>query len=185
MRKVTAILGAEPYFDPKHPETIKHFSDTFLNNVSTWKHDNPTDNVVILDARSYLKSETPLSDLWRDVCSSHPTGIDTLVYSGHSSPEHLLVFAHCLTQLDHSQRFLGVENAYVAPFSPSAQIYLMGCQAGGKEGCKQPDSIAQVIANKTHRKVFAHVWRTSQKEVKGRYYQKPERGEIVEFTPDL
>lgn len=184
MRKVTAILGAEPYIDPKNPGVIKHYSDTFLNNVLTWKHDNPTDKVVTVDTRSYLKSETPLTDLWRAVCASHPEGIDVLIYSGHSSPEHLLVFSHCLQHLGDNQRFLGVDCAFKAPLSPNAEIILWGCQAGGKEGKKWPNSIAQVLADKTRRMVYAYLYKTSQKQRKdGQYAQVPDKGELVKFEP--
>ena len=185
MRKVTAVLGIEPYFYP-NTNTIKHYSDTFLNNVLTWKHDNPTDKVVIVDARKYIKSPEPMSELWRDVCLSHPEGIDIFLYSGHSSPEHLLVYSHCRHDISDDQRYLGFENAFTMPLSPNAKIYLYGCQAGGKEGEKWENSIAQVMADKTGRLVHAYAYRTSQKQrPDGHYYQKPDRGGLLDFTPQL
>lgn len=180
VRNVIGIAGIESVRDKD--DNVKFYSVTFLNNLYTWKRDNPEDILHIIDARKFLASKTPVTDLWDEVKTSFGnTGIDCLVYSGHASSEHILIYSHVLKNLPEDQRFMGFEFDFIAPLNPNAEIKLMGCQCGGQDGKKWVDCIAQVIANKTERKVWAFVSRCAQKEIKGGYYQKPDTGGYVLF----
>lgn len=60
-------------------------------------------------------------------------------------------------------------------FNQKAEIYLNGCNAGGRAGIVDSSSIAQNIADKTNISVYAYVNNTSQQEIDGKYYQAPVR----------
>lgn len=175
---VVAICGTEPC-----PDSLK-YSDTFMNNMRTWRKEHKEDKLVIYDARDFITAADPLRFLWRNVKESFPS-IDLVIYSGHSSPLNLLVFYHARTNLPNDMRYIGGDFEWDMPLSENATIILLGCQTVGTKGVKNPNSIAQKIANTTKRHVFGYTWRSSQKLINGGYYQLPERGGLVEVTPTV
>lgn len=178
MQKAVAIVGLETIKDKNdNPK----FSVTFLNNVETWKKEHPSTKLVILDARVYKELDDPMGGLWADLIAAGP--IDTLLYSGHSDSEILYVFSKYRKELDYGFRFIMFSTLWdEVKFNSGAKIYLAGCQAGGQEGKRFDVCIAQDIADKTGVSVFAFLWRSSQHEKKGQYYQESEHGGFVEFT---
>lgn len=183
MTNVVAICGIETIRDAAG--NVIKYSDTFLDNMLTYKHEHPYETVVIIDARDYLniESATPVSDLWEDVCSKFDK-IDKIIYSGHSSDESLILFSHTKTGLDINQRYFRSSFHYKAPYADNADIIIFGCQAGGREGKKFPVCIAQTIANKTGKTVWAFVSKSYQVEgPKGHYRQKSDdKIGLVKFT---
>ena len=174
---VVAICGLE-----QCPDGIR-WSDTFLNNIKTWKRHHASDNLVIVDARDYVDCSDPMASLWRDVKKAHDV-TDLVIYSGHSSPINLLVFYHCQTDLDNSKRYIGVKLPWDMPLSDKAEIILWGCQTAGVKGTQSENSIAQAIANNSKRPTWGFVWRSSQKLKDGGFYQTPEHGGLVECKPE-
>lgn len=179
MKKAIGLAGLE---------TIKGKNDkiihavTFLNNFDTWRKDHPAFDLTVLDARSFKDLPDPMAAIWDALKTAGE--IDTLIYSGHSDTETLYMVSRYRQELEDSQRFIGFDSDWGGvKFAPNAEIYLAGCQAGGQNGKKFDVCIAQDIADKTGVKVFAYVWKSSQKEKgKDRYYQLPEHGGFVEFT---
>jgi len=180
-KNVVAIIGIETIRDSNG--VVKKFSETFLNNIRTWKRDNPKDNLVIIDALKYLKVEKPLDAIWKAVCDSYDE-IDQLIYFGHSSDESLIVFSYTLEHLSLEERWFRAGFHYDAPFAPDAEIFLYGCQTGGQRGEKWDTSLAQIIANKTNRTVWAYVSKSYQIEKpKGHFYQiSDDKIGLVKFT---
>ena len=180
-KNVVAIIGIETIRDSDG--IVKKFSETFLNNIRTWKKDNPKHNLVIIDALKYLKIENPLDAIWKTVCESYDV-IDQLIYFGHSSDESLIVFSHTLEELSVEERWFRAGFHYQAPFAKDAEIFLYGCHAGGRNGKKWDTSLAQIIANKTNRTVWAYVSQSYQIEKpKGRFYQvSDDKIGLVQFT---
>jgi hypothetical protein len=179
MKKAVGIAGLETIKDKKGK--TKH-AVTFLNNFDTWKKEHPKFNLTVLDARSFKELPDPMAAIWDALRAIGQ--IDMLLYSGHSDSETLYVISRYRQELEDSQRFIDFDSDWSGvKFSTDAKIYLEGCQAGGQNGKKFDVCIAQNIADKTGVKVFAYVWKSSQKE-KGRekYYQLPEHGGFVEFT---
>jgi len=182
MGNIVAIAGIETIRN-KAGDVIK-YSDTFLDNLLTYRKEHPKDKVVIVDARAFLKEpNSTCEDVWKDVCSKFDK-IDKIVYAGHSSDESLILFSHTKKDLDIEQRYWRSSFHYEAPYAENAEIILYGCQAGGREGKKWPVCIAQTIANKTEKTVWAFVSRSYQIEKpKGRYRQKSDdRIGLVKFT---
>jgi len=180
-RNVIGIAGIESVRDKN--DNVKYYSVTFMNNLYTWQKNHPDDILHIIDARKFLKSKTPITDLWAEVRTAFGSGgIDCLVYSGHATDEHLWLYTHVVKDLPHEERCIGWDFDFTAPFNPSAEIWLMGCQTGGHDGKKWTNSIAQVIADKVDRKVWAFVSKCAQKKIKGGYYQVPDTGGYVEFV---
>ena len=177
--KVVAICSTEPALDGIR------WSDTFINNINTWRKYNPDPALTILDARKYMKEPDPIKAIWAAVAAIPK--IDLLIYSGHSSPLNLLVFYHAAIRLTNDRRYLGSAHSFSADFSKDARIILWGCQTAGVKGVQSENSIAQTIANKTKRKVLGFTWRSSQKlnpaGYPPGYYQLPEHGGLVEVTP--
>jgi hypothetical protein len=169
-------------------ETIKSSSGkiihaaTFMNNMETWKKDHTADyNTTILDARKFKEMADPLGSMWAELKVS--PSIDVLFFSSHSDPEGLYLISRYRQELEDNQRFVSFDTVWDGiNFSPTAKIYLGGCQAGGKDGKKFDVCIAQDIANKTGVSVFAYVWKSSQQYKNGRYFQVPDKGGFVEFT---
>lgn len=183
MANIVAICGIETIRNKSGK--VMRYSDTFLDNMLTYQHEHPKDSVVIVNARDYLKvtSSTPAADLWKVACSKFDK-IDKIVYAGHSSDESLIVFSHCKTELDIEQRYWRSSFHYEAPYADNAEIIIYGCQAGGKEGKKWPVCIAQTIANKTGKTVWAFVSKSYQIEgPRGHYHQKSDdKIGLVKFT---
>lgn len=181
MTKLNAIgiAGLETIRDSKGK--IVHAA-TFMNNMETWKKDHATDyNTKLLDARKFMEMKDPLGNIWAELKAAGT--IDVLFFSLHSDPEGLYVISRYRQELDDSQRFITFETIWDGiTFSPTAKIYLGGCQSGGKDGKKFDVCIAQDIANKTGVSVFAYVYKSSQQYKNGRYFQVPDKGGFVEFT---
>ena len=178
---VVIIAGVETIRYPNG--RVKKYSDTFLDNSETWRHENPGVNLVILDARKYIQKENPIKAIWKAVFDSFPV-LDKLIYFGHSSSESLICFSHVRTELSIEERYFRSGFHYIAPWSKDASIYIYGCRAGG-DGQKSSNSIAQIIANKTNKKVWAFINKSYQKEgPKGHYHQvSDDKIGLVEFIP--
>lgn len=180
-KNVTILIGVETVRDSDG--VVKKFSETFLNNAQTWIKDHPETNVVIVNSLEYIENVNPLQDVWEAVCKSHDK-IDTFIYFGHSSEESLIVYSHTLTERPLSERWFRAEFHYEAPFAEDAEIFLYGCQTGGVRGVKLDDSLAQIIANRTDRIVWAYVSRSYQiQKGKRRFYQiSDDKIGFVKFT---
>jgi hypothetical protein len=184
-KNIVAIAGVETI--RSKTGKVLRYSDTFLDNMLTYRHENPKDNIVIVDARAFLANPTATSeDVWKDVCSKFDK-IDKIIYAGHSSDESLIVFSHTKTEMDIEQRYWRSSFHYNAPYADDAEIIIYGCQAGGKEGKKWPVCIAQTIANKTGKVVWAFVSKSYQIEKpKGHYRQKSDdKVGLVKFTKEI
>jgi hypothetical protein len=183
-KNIVAIAGIETIRN-KLGKVLK-YSDTFLDNLLTYRHEHPEDHVAIIDARSFLGkgSPHPAEDVWKAACSKFES-IDRIVYAGHSSDESLVLFSHTRTELDIENRYWRTSFHYEAPYSKDAEIYIFGCQAGGRDGKKWPVCIAQTIADKTGKTVWAFVSKSYQVEgPKGRYRQKSDdKVGLVKFEP--
>lgn len=156
---------------------------TFLNNIITYVKAHKYDDIKVIDARDHAEAANPMASLWSAVKKAHDK-TDLVIYSGHSSPINLLVFYHCQIDLPNSHRYIGVDYPWDIALSDKAQIILWGCQTAGVKGVKSENSIAQAVANTTKRSTFGFVWRSSQKKHADGYYQEPERGGLVECTPN-
>jgi len=180
-KNVVAIVGLETIRDDN--QKVKFFADTFLNNIKTWKEENPDAVVKILDARDYKDRPTPIDDMWADMKSSF-SGLDLLLFSVHSDWEGLYVISHYRKNVidDHHRYVDSTTNWEGIPWNPNASIRIMGCQAGGRFGKKWDNSLAQEIANKTGVDVWAFCSRSSQHETNGHYHQIPDTGDYVKFT---
>jgi len=179
MKNVLIICGVEP-----HPTKPNTYSQTFVNNARTYTAENPQDNVTVVDAANFVQFDKPLSEMFKVIRAQCQWNIpQVVIYSGHSSPQHLLVFAHCCEDVGHDERYIGQEFKWDMPFDENCKIILWGCQTAGMKGEKQPDTIAQSIANTTGKRVYGFVWRTSQKMINKQYYQLPEHGDLVEVLP--
>ena len=183
-KNIVAIAGIETIRSPSGK--VRRFSDTFWDNMLTYRHEHPKDNVVIVDARAFLSNPSATSeDVWKDACSKFDK-IDRIIYAGHSSDESLIVFSHTKLELDIEQRYFRTNFHYNAPYADDAEIIIYGCQAGGKEGKKWPVCIAQTIANKTGKTVWAFVSKSYQVEgPRGHYHQKSDdKIGLVKFTKE-
>lgn len=183
MRTIVAVAGLETI---KNHTTgkVKCFADTFLNNIRTIKHDHPKDKLVIVDAREYKDSATPMSDLWRIVKNAAACGIDELFFSVHSDWEGLYIISkYRKGEIPDSERYIELNFDWSGlNWNPGAAIRIAGCQTGGRFGQKWPKSLAQDIANKTGVAVWAFCSRSSQQvRADGHYYQKPDIGGYVKF----
>jgi hypothetical protein len=189
MKNFVVIAGIETQRDSMG--NVKKLSETFLNNAMTFEKDYPNDNVVIIDCQRYIFEEHPINAMWADVASAFGASshnglscIDGLFYNGHSSPDMLFAFSKVRTELPNSARYLDKNFKFIAPYNPGCLIYLLGCQAAGRDGIITKDSIAQTIANKTSCTVLAYTSRTSQqKRLDGGFVQVPERGGLVKILP--
>lgn len=184
MKNVVIICGVETIRNRRG--VVTRYSDTFLNNAFTYRKEHPDENVVIVDARAFLKSNSPnpVEDVWSDVCSKHSV-IDKIIYSGHASDESLIIFSHTKTELDIEKRYLRSSFHYRAPYADDAEIIIYGCQAGGKRGKKWPVCIAQTIADKTGKLVWAFVSKSYQiEDPAGHFRQKSDdKVGLVKFEP--
>ena len=185
MKNVVVVAGIETIRDSSG--CVLKLSETFMNNARTYKKDHKSDNVVIINAADHKDARDPVNSLWLAILGAfgEKGKIDELFYTGHSDSTTLYVFSHVRMELDNYMRLLTADNPWQDfPYSKDAVIRLGGCQAGGQRGEKWVSSIAQVISNKTGKKVFAFVMRSSQKIKNGGYYQISDgKKGYVEFTP--
>jgi hypothetical protein len=184
MKNYVVIAAIETQRDEQG--NVKKLSETFLNNARTFAKDHPNDNVVIIDCRNYMKAYNPIRSMWEDIATSFGTkGIDGIFYNGHSGPNMLYVFSHVRTELPNNQRYLDKRFDYVAKYNADCLIYLLGCQAAGKDGVLVDRSIAQGIADKTGCIVYGYTSRTSQKKrADGGFEQVPQIGGLVKILPN-
>lgn len=183
MKNYVVIAAIETQRDEQG--NVKKLSQTFMNNARTFEKDHPNDNVVIIDCRNYMKAFNPIKTMWEDVCTSFgKMGIDGIFYNGHSGPEGLYVFSHVREELPNNHRYLGKSFEYIAPYNKECKIYLLGCQAVGKDGVIVNNSIAQVIADKTGCIVYGYASKTCQKQRQdGGYEQVPQLGGLIAISP--
>lgn len=185
-RIAIALAGLETIKDKNgHP---KYFAETFVNNTKTWKKDHRTLVVKLMDCRDYREMASPMTALWADLEDiSAQKGLDVLMITCHSDWEGLYLFSKYRKELSEDDRYITVNRSWSGiKFNPGAAIYLHGCQAGGRFGEKWPECIAQTIANSAKVKVYAYASRSSQRRRKdGGFWQKPDIGGFIEFTPDV
>ena len=179
---VIAIVGLESIKDADG--NVKYFAETFLNNIKTWRRDNPDAEIKIFDGRSYSVLNTPVSSLWKDIANAYgEKGIDQILYSGHSDSDKLYWISKARHDLPDTERFLW-ERDWNFTYNKDASIKLMGCQTGGQEGKKWPKCIAQSIADSSGVIVWGFTSKSSQKKRDGGYYQTPDIGGYVKFVKD-
>lgn len=160
-------------------------SDTFLNNALSYRKIHKNETIKVVDARGFVADEFPITNLWNAVAACFSGGIDKLIYEGHSSPNVLAVFSKCRNDLDDEERFLTKNHGFMLNLNDNAKIYLHGCQAGGTRGKKSTDSIAQTIADRTRRFVYAYTSKTSQQKTPEGYKQVPDVRGYAEFIPRM
>lgn len=179
-RNVVVIVGIETIRDGEG--NVKKFSDTFLDDAQTYDTDHPKENVVILDARKFVKCASPMNAVMDRVIGEFGlAGIDSLLYFGHSDSSQLYVFSRTRTELDNNDRFITAETEWKnVKFNKDAKIYLYGCQTAGMEGKRLTECIAQTIADNSGVTTLGYTWKSSQKEINGKYYQLPWHGGFVE-----
>lgn len=181
-RNVIAVIGIETIRDANG--NVKRFSDTFLDNMETYRSDHPDDNVLLFDSRKYVKdgTDSPIDSLLNHAARSFKDGVDEIIYAGHSDSEILYVFSRTRTDCEDEGRFIMKETDWSRfKFNPGARIRLTGCQAGGQEGKKWDECIAQWIADNSGVTVLAFVSKSSQRKIGNKYYQKPDIGGFVKF----
>lgn len=167
---------------------VKKLSVTFINNCLTWMADHRTTHTTkLIDCRDFINLSCPMDGLWDALAHAYgDKGIDYLFISCHSDWEGLYIFSKIRKELPEYDRYITVERAWdKIKFNPGAVIELSGCQTAGRDGKKIPNTIAQIISNKSGVKVLGFTVRSSQKRRKdGGYYQKPEKGGYVELLPE-
>lgn len=164
--------------------TVLRYSDTFLNNIKTFKHDYPADSFKLIDARDFLGSALPMTAIFDEIAAlTQP--VDKLIISCHSDPDALYIFSHSRYDVEDQYRTIHKQTDWSSiKFSPSAEIKICGCQTAGAKGVVLPDSIAQNIANNSKITTYGFVWKSSQRSRRdGWYVQKPDRGGFVKCTP--
>ncbi len=149
---IIAIVGADR----------RSNNNAFINNTLTFINDHPEDQILMFKAWEY-KNENYLMD----AIASGFESIDLLIVNAHSNTQQLVLTSDWGITKDTDWSKL--------KFSQNAEIYLNGCNAGGRDGIVAPSSIAQDIADKTNTCVYAYVNNTSQQEIDGKYYQVPVR----------
>ena len=185
MNKKYAIALAGLETIKRDDGSIKHFSQTFLNNVLTFKKDNHDKDVEIIDARDFWEFPKPMSALWERLrVLSEDRPIDLLMISSHSGPEQLYIFSKVRKDVPEEERYFCMTDEWEdVEFSKGAKIELQGCQTAGMHGEKFVASIAQSIADATRVSTYGHLWKTSQKKIGEKYYQIPEHGKLVKCDP--
>jgi len=186
MKNAVAVAAIETVRNAEG-KVIK-LSVTFVNNCLTWMTDHKKGYTTkLLDCRDYKDSSSPMEDLWLAIANAYgDKGIDYLYMSMHSDWEGLYIFSKIRKELPEYDRYITMERAWdKIKFNPGAVIELSGCQTAGRDGKKIPNTIAQIISNKSGVKVLGFTVRSSQKRRKdGGYYQKPEKGGYVELLPE-
>jgi hypothetical protein len=153
-------------------EDKKSHNNGFKSTGRTIERDHPDDDVKTLYAWEYKTAAALLEATGQ---SFGGKGIDKLYVECHSSPEK--IYARACWQIEKCADWSCIT------FNKNATIRLSGCRAGG-DGVADTNSIAQVIANKTQRCVYAFLCKSSQDDDgHGRYWQEPNYGGYVKFTP--
>ena len=185
MNKQYAIALAGLETIKRDDGSIKHFSQTFLNNVLTFKKDNAHMDVEIVDARDFWEFPKPMSALWERLrVLSEDRPIDLLMISSHSGPEQLYFFSKVRKDVPEEERYFCMTDKWEdIEFSKDAKIELHGCQAAGMHGEKFVASIAQSIADATKVPTYGYLWKTSQKKIGDKFYQVPDHGKLVKCDP--
>lgn len=187
MKNIIVICGIETI--RRTDGTVLKTSTTFRNNARTIEYDYRNDNVVVIDARDYLKEDNPMAALWAAASTAFGIEgqfpIDRVYYSGHSDPEGLYVYSHIRKELPQESRYFMMGDKYWrAYYAEGCKIYLFGCQTAGTHNKKFVTCIAQDIANRSGCAVYGYAARTSQQKRKdGRYYQRPDYKTLHKFTP--
>lgn len=165
--------------------SIKHFSETFLNNIRTYIKENPSENVVIIDARDLREIVSPMGGVWARLGShTEKSPAKKIIYSGHSGTDELYMFSRYRKELPDGDRYFMKTDLWEGIcFAEGAEIRLLGCQTTGQNGKRFDDCIAQSIANATKVPTWGYPWKTSQKKRGGGYYQVPDRPDIVKCVP--
>jgi len=194
-KNVIAIAGLETLKD-KNGVPYK-WAATFMNNVETWIKDNwvkrSGGKALWFDARNYRAEVDPLGSLLAAVVAATkamPDGLDALFYTGHGDMDALYVFSKTRPELPNNSRFITMEFPAQDFWSqlnwsklPGRGIWLATCRAGGDDR-KWDKCIAQHLATMSGITTWAFTCRCSQKQRADRgYYQKPDRGSYVAFTP--
>lgn len=178
-----ALAGLETIY--KEDGTVKHFSETFLNNIKTYVKDNPEEDVVIIDARHFREEKGPMTAIWarlREASDFVP--IDKLIITSHSGTDELYIISRYRKGLPDSERYFTKEDTWEGVrFNSGAEIRLWGCNTAGRDGVKINDSICQAIANKAKVATYGYVWQTSQKKRGDGYYQIPDRPTVIKCMP--
>jgi hypothetical protein len=167
---------------------VKKLSVTFINNCLTWMADHrSTHTTKLLECRDFKDCPSPMDKLWEALAYAYgDKGIDYLYISMHSDWEGLYIFSKIRKELSEYDRYITPDRSWEKiKFNPGAIIELSGCQTAGRDGKRIPNTIAQIIANKSGVKVLGFTVRSSQKRRKdGGYFQKPEKGGYIELTPE-
>ena len=169
--QVVAIAGLETIYDGKH-QHFRH-SETFLNNILTYREDHPQDKVTILDARDYKEMVCPLREIFNDLVRVGE--IDLLIYSGHSGLNKLFVFFRYPEGKPDRFRFITKDNLdfwKAVRFAEGAQIKLMGCQTLGQNGMRKDECIGQWISDATGVPVWGFASRSAQKKIGNKFYMR-------------
>lgn len=184
MKNILVICGIETRRKPDG--TVIGTSETFRNNARTVEYDYRGENVVVIDARDYLKEANPMAALWTAASTAFgKLPIERIYYSGHSDPDGLYVYSHIRKELPQESRYFLVGDEYWhATYSKDCKIYLFGCQTAGTHNKKYDVCIAQDIATRSGCTVYGYAARTSQQKRKdGRFYQRPDYRTLHKFTP--
>ena len=184
--KNAVVIAAIETIRNKEGKVVR-LSDTFLDDSKTWKGDHRrTFETKILDCRTYKELPSPMTGLWEGLAAAFgDRGIDRLAICCHSDWEGLYIFSKIRKELSEDDRYITLNREWAGiTFNPGAKIEIHGCQAGGRDGVRMSDCIAATIANKSGAIVLAYTSKTSQqRRPDGGYYQKADRGKMVEFVP--
>lgn len=184
-KRCLAIIGLETI--TRNDGTII-WSDTFYNNIDTWRQEHPDHTTIICDARKWRYDVDPLASMFETIMSVQTSGVwDTIVYSGHSDTDTLYIFSRLAAirpELHDDAKFITrlTDLSFLAT-KTKTQIYLLGCQTAGQKGKKIDDCIAQCIADSANCLVYGYASKTAQEKRDGRYHQKPDYPEMFEFKP--
>lgn len=141
--------------------------NTFKVNIATFKKDNPSMDVRVVEADKFNSSKKVLEEVI-SISKSIDGGIDHLRIEAHSDPKGII--------LKYEDKLVPESDWDEIVFKPNAYIRFTGCNTGGEDGIKSENSIAQKVANKTGKKVYGFVNNTSQTvDENGRYFQVPVR----------
>lgn len=175
MKKIVGIGSIEVYNSKK--------SSTFVNNLITYKSDHKDEDVHIIDCRDHVEAANPIESMMKAILN-HGV-IDGLIISSHSDWEGLYIFSKSRKELPESHRYLLPEFEWNRfKFGPDGYTKLLGCQTCGKAGVILEESIAQTIADKTQRIVYAFSSRSSQRMTKDRkFYQIPDNKKTIVIKP--
>lgn len=187
-KRCLAIIGLETVI--KQDGSVI-WSDTFYNNILTWRADNKKEfDTIFIDARKWRYDQDPMASIRAAVEPLQATDPwDVLVYSGHSDLDTLYVFSkigNMRPELSEASRFIQRDTDLSwLKVTPKTKFYLCGCQTAGKHGKRINDCIAQCIADSADCLVYGYASKTAQAKVNGRFFQRPDIGGLIEFKPIL